>query len=295
MIRKILILIGWALVFVMLYNFYGMVRVAVEKPRISEVEPTVVVSTAEPTQTNIAAPSLVPETATITPIPPTPVPSPIQGFLLDGKIDVASHRATALSIRLREGGELASTWADAYAYADGETDVFDPHKGTIYTIMGDTLVLYAHSGRIYYKPILFASNLDLFLRKDENGNFSLAEGQAKLDSIVGASAYLCQAEGIKPFTVYDPKFGCPGTKLELRISAGALITQDKVAGFTADPLKAQVWLSQNYPGRGFEFLSSGNSFLFVTCVEQYPDQSSVPGVEPFEFNRAVFAFTLIRE
>jgi hypothetical protein len=229
---------------------------------------------------------------------PANEPDPVQKYVLSAVIDLGSGRSTTWSIRLPEGGELPGTWADAIAYADGDDSLpvspFNAHKGTIYSLLGDTTVIRAHSGRLNFAWNLFASNLDLYLRMDSEGRgLSVAEGESKLQQLIGTAAYLCQSDiSIEPFTVFDPTKGCPGEILELQLVAGAIVTREKVADYDLALLSLRSWMMANYPGHGFEDLDPASGFILITCVQKYADQPSIDGVYPI-YNRVALGFRIV--
>ena len=180
-----------------------------------EITPTATIIPSEmvvqPTETPF--PTTIPE--------PTPTPQ-TQGYVLAEKIDLASGKPVSLSIDLGEKGWLMSNWASAVAYTDGDSDVFAPWRGTIYSYLDDELpVTWAHSGVSLDGQEYFATNLERYLRKgDGDTTLTLEEAQLQADAWKGLMVRLCQeTEGeIVPLEKYDPAEGCTGSEIWLRVS-----------------------------------------------------------------------------
>jgi hypothetical protein len=285
-------LIGLGFIIVAILYAFSIYRTPRSPATVSVVQPTAAIPTPEIVQTRITEdPVLI--------ITPTPSPDPVRFYILDNRLDLSSGKSTTWSIRLPEGGELPGTWAGSIAYADGDNDLpvnpFNAHLGTIYSLLGDTTVIRAHSGQIYSKSILFASNLDLYLRISSPGSeLSLAEGQQKLQKLIGTTAYLCQSnDRIEPFTFFDPTAGCPGEKVEIQLVAGVIIPRDRVADYDLALLKLKSWLETNYPGMGFEKLDKRDGFLLISCIQKYMDQPNIEGLFPV-YNRIALGFRIVK-
>ncbi len=271
---------------------YRASRIPAVVPVVEETTPVVETPMTE---------SPVPATTQVVAVnPPNPVIEPdlVQKYVLSAVIDLGSGRSTTWSIRLPEGGELPGTWAKAISYADGDDNLpvspFNVHEGTIYSLLGDTTVIRAHSGRLNSNWNLFASNLDLYLRNSSDGTgLYLADGESKMQRLIGTTAYLCQSDtSIEPFTFFDPTKGCPGEILELQLVAGAIVTRERVAEYDLALLNLKSWMMINYPGHGFEDLDPANGFILITCVQKYLDQPSIDGVYPI-YNRVALGFRIV--
>ncbi len=277
---------GLVSVIVMIYG-YLLLKQAEPAPVMAEVkfgsmptetiEPTVKpISTDEPTATA------------------TPEPVYVQQYLLGNKINL-SFGSTALVIRLDQGHLLPGNWAEAVSYQETDpADIFDPHHGNIYSVLGDTTVLQAHSGTVYGLPELFASNLDLYLRKGDN-YLNLAEGQTKLEGLIGKTAFICQTEagGMDKFAVYDANQPCPGKQLELKIIAASLVPSALVDDYKAHLLSLRSWLITNMPEADFASLNPKTGFLLITCIGRYPDQGWIEGLPDYDYNRLVIGFEIV--
>lgn len=253
-----------------------------------------------PIITNISVTSIVSEGGDIV---TAPVFEPIEvtevelvkQFNLNNTINLTSG-STALVIRLDEKNFLAGNWAEAVAYKDGDTtESFSPRLGTIYSILGDTTILSAHSGTLNNKPSLFASNIDFHLRKSDGLKLSFADGQAKAKSLVGKTAFICQtsAEVMDKFSLYDVNLPCPERQLELKIVAVSLIPQEKVADYNNHFLGLRNWLIFDMAETSFAYLNPKTGFVMVTCVGKYPDQEEASKIPSYDFNRLVIGFEIV--
>jgi hypothetical protein len=216
-------------------------------------------------------------------------------YVLGRTIDLASGNPLALVIRLGDGLELPSNWANSIGYSgtDDASKVFAPGSGTVYSYMGDFTSTWAHSGVFQGKKI-FASNFELFLRvKPDDKLNTLAEGEMKALSLVGSKAYLCQlANGeVKPFTPYDAAAGCPGKRLELVVTAAIIVPHNMVDSYDSATMTTHDWLVKNIPGAGFNKLKPESGWLLKFCAGQFNDQPS-DGTPSYLFNRVVIGFTV---
>ncbi len=251
---------------------------------------TATIETEAPTQSSVIIPTATPDLTTV------------RGFWLDEKIDLSSGKSTAMVIQLPQGGNLASTWADAIAYQFGDDelaiDPFDPNAGTIYTILGDTAIVVAHSGQRNHNWDFFASGIDRYLRAYDESSLStndsiiLADGVTRLEGFFGSTAYLCQSEEkVEPFTPFEK---CPGSVVKLKLVTGVVVPEELVGEYGDNFNNLRSWLMVKFPEAGFDRITSDRGFLFVTCLQKYADQPSVEGVHGYEYNRVVLGFEVIK-
>lgn len=267
---------------------------------VEVVVPVLATETVVPTmESQVVQPSFPLVTETSVPLMPTLVPK-VRGFVLgDGAIDLASGRSTSLSITLASGNQLpVPSWANAIGQTEGEdfAQIFDPHAGTIYSLLsGETTVLLVHSGKVYYKPVLFGSNFDIYLTHDSDGRTqTFSEGQEKANGLIGSYAYICQSnDPLAPFTIFDVQAGCPGNILSLKITAIALIPRDQVERYDWSVKNGQIlpWLQGTFPGE-FGTVLPSSGFLLSTCVQQFIDQLDLPGIDPWVYNRVAVWFEI---
>jgi hypothetical protein len=258
---------------------------------------TTVVSTSEshPVLTGSSTPSS-PTMTEVTPTPTVVVENPVEitpGYMLGNTIDLASPAPIVLVFRLPEG-ELASNFAIPLSYKEEDQIevIFGAGTGTIYSSIGDTLVTKMHSGFWGWQE-LFATNLELYLRQNAKGyDMTLAESQAKISGLIGYTAYACQiGDGsVKAFSVYDPKAGCSGKKVELKIVAAAVVPHEKVESYDDSIMNVREWFVSNEPGTGFDQLTA-DGWIVTTCLSRLADQPSDGPI--YLHNRVVFGFEVI--
>lgn len=261
--------------------------------KISPTEEVVPTNVPESTSVSVDLPTDVP---TVVPTPTTtPEPQLVQEYMLEDKINL-SEGSTALNIRIDGENLLTGYWAEAISnqYVDRDPE-FDPHNGTIYSILGDTTVLGAHSGTVYGNPFLFASNVDLYLRKGDNSSLKLAEGVEKTNGLIGKTAFLCQTEAgvMEKFSPYDSTQPCPGVQVELKIVAAALVQEPMVNDYSNNLVTLRSWSITNYPEAKFADLNPDTGFVLITCVGRYPDQPILSGVPDYEYNRLIVGFEVV--
>jgi len=246
----------------------------------------------------IEAPEIV-LTQTLVAIPTqtaTPESELVSEYILNEKINL-SEGMIALNIRLDDQKILPGNWAEATSnqFVDRDSE-FDPHNGTIYTVLGDTTVIGAHSGTIYGSPILFASNIDLYLRRDGQKVFGLDEGLANTAGLIGKTAFFCQTtvDMAKKLRQYDPSAPCVGVQQELMIVAVGLVQEPLVEEYGQHLTSLRSFMIANAPEANFELLNPKTGFVLITCVGRYPDQPVLSGIPDYEYNRLVIGFEVVR-
>ncbi len=297
-IEKMMITIGLILLVAGLYlcivNYPTSTEspVATVSPVFTATSPAItesVLSTVVQTETSVIVPTQVP----VSPL--------VNYYILDKKIDLSSGRSTAMMIQLPQGGNVLSTWAGAIAYQSGDDDMaispFDPKAGTIYTILGDTAVVVAHSGRRKNNWDLFASSLDRYLRvvdlsnPKQNESVGLVEGVERLKGMIGSTVYFCQAnEKMEAFTLFER---CPGDVVKMKIVGGIMIGPELMEEYGQNILVLRSWLAGKYPEAGFDQIAKNTGLIFVTCVQKYTDQPVLSGVHNYEYNRVFLAFEVV--
>jgi len=235
------------------------------------------------------------EAPTLTAVLPTTTPFPVQNYVLGETVDLENGGPVALVVRLADGAEIASNWAQPLGYkgTDDVAEVFGPEDGTIYSYLGDVTSTWAHSG-MYRGQKIFASNLELYLRVKPQGGFrTYEEGQSLILGLVGSEAYLCQmpdgsVQSLEDFAAAE---GCLGQKLTLRVTAAVIVPHEMVLDYDNATMTTKAWLEANIPGAGFEKVSVENGWLLKFCVGEFNDQP-VDGTPSYLYNRAVLGFTL---
>jgi hypothetical protein len=228
----------------------------------------------------------------------TPTPAPVVQYRMLETIDLCSGSPIALVIHLPEG-DLTSNWAAPICYQDGNNEkveeIFAPAAGTVYSVHGetDTLVTEVHSGYWFNQP-LFAANIESYFRvRPDRTTLYVAEGQAMVASLVGATADVCQIQdgSVLRLQAYDPTTGCPGQLVHLKVVAAALVEHDKVPSYITSMVSLRQWLIANKPGTGFDQLSIEDGWIVSTCLGQYNDQ---PMDGPsYAYNRLAIGFQVL--
>ncbi len=152
------------------YFYFG--SLDAQGPQVPTEEPLM----ATQIVTETALPVIPTETVVVS-LPTATLPvaqpvSPFDGYKVGG-IDFDSGKPLAMVITTVSGEKIFTTWAvangpatDPEVKAEDGTIVVplgskfnDPHSGTIFTVKAEdgTPVLYAHSGQIFHKWILFGS------------------------------------------------------------------------------------------------------------------------------------------
>lgn len=259
------------------------------KVRVTDTPTRLITETTTPIPKVTATP-----TAALLVPTPTIIP-PVSGYVLDQEIDLSSGRPVALTIRLSDGSLLSSNWAGTVSYqeTDDQGTVFEPENGVIYSYLGDVTTTWAHSGTTWSGQRFFASNLELYLRKDEETKKieSMTEVRAKAKSLIGSTAYLCQdgsGEAI-PLSDYDALKKCDGKLVEMEVVAFAVVSHEKLAEYDEAILNFRQWLMENYPDAGFDEMSPDNGWIIRFCIGQLSDQAS-DGSEWYLYNRGVIGF-----
>ncbi len=292
------------IVFGFLLLFFGGYLYALDL-QASSVSPVVVVSPVF-TPTELVKPRRVLATnvETTTPVPTltaTPLPLPVNYYILNEEIDLSSGRSTAMMIQLPQGGNILSTWADAIAYQSGDDDLtispFDLNAGTIYTMLGDTAVVVAHSGQRKKNWDLFASSIDRYLRAKDvsnpklNESVTLGEGTERLKGMIGSMIYICQSgKKMEVFTVFER---CPGEVVKAKLVGATMIGPELMNEYGVNILNLREWLTGVYPEAGFDLISKNTGLILVTCVQKFADQPVLSGVHGYEYNRVFLAIEVI--
>ncbi len=292
MLRKILFVLGIILVAVSVCLLVSKVTAEEAVAAVAETDwqnaPLSTV-TLQPMPTQ----QIVTVTASAT-VQPTPTQMPVDGYVLDDVIDLASGKPSALAIRLLDGGLLVSNWAGAVGYSedDDQETIFLPGKGIVYSYLGDTLVTQAHSGISLTGQRYFATNIELYLRKNSSGKtVSLTEAQARADSLKGSTAYLCQLESGEKSFLTDFDGTCTGKIVELELVAAAIVPHELVGDYNGAVLKMNEWLLGNFPESGFEQLTRENGWMIEFCVSQLSGQTS-DETPWYLYNRGVLGFRI---
>ena len=242
-------------------------------------------------------PTKMPPTATVEIIEPSPTPEPVVSNYVFGKqIDLSSGAPVALTIHLSDDRLLFSNWARTVSYKDTDDSktVFAPNKGVIYSYLGDVATTWTHSGINMYGQRYFATNIDLYIRKNEdNKTVNLSEATARADSLKGLTAVLCQIESgeVEPLSDFDALEECPGKQIEMEIVAVAVIPREMVDEYDSKILDLNQWLMDNYPEAGFDQLSKEDGWLTRFCIGKLSDQVS-DGTPSYEYNRGVIGFKI---
>jgi len=242
-------------------------------------------------------PTKVLSTATVEVIEPTPTPEPVVSNYVFGKqIDLSSGAPVALTIHLGDDKLLISNWAGTVSYKDTDDPktVFSPNKGIVYSYLGDVTTTWAHSGINIYGQRYFATNLDIYIRKNEDSKtMSLSEATARADSLKGMTAVLCQDESgkVKPLSDFDALGECPGKQVQMEIVAVAVIPREMVDGYDSTILDLNQWLMDNFPEAGFDQLGKEDGWLVRFCIGKLSDQVS-DGTPSYEYNRGVIGFKI---
>lgn len=274
-----------------------------DKPQVVVAQSQQITPKATSTRTMpvIPTPFLQPTkmpTATVEVSEPTPTPEPVVSNYVFGKqVDLSSGAPVALTIHLSDDRLLLiSNWAGTVSYKDTDDPktVFAPNKGIIYSYSGDVTTTWAHSGINMYGQRYFATNIDLYIRKNEdNKTMSLSEAAARADSLKGLTAVLCQAESgeVEPLSDFDALEECPGKQIEMEIVAVAVIPREIVDEYDSKILDLNQWLMDNYPEAGFDQLSKEDGWLTRFCIGKLSDQIS-DGTPSYEYNRGVIGFKI---
>lgn len=255
------------------------------------------------TLTATAEPVLLPTTTDTVSVPvfsptSTAIPSLVDGFVLNKTIDLSSRKSTVIAFYLPNGNLLSfPTWANSVSEDTAEIAEFESHQGTIYAVKsGDAVTALLHSGQIYYSYILAGSNIERFITHEsveDNGFVSflqgsrlltVAEGMEKANSLVGSTGYICQKDGVAPFTVYTGD--CEGGQLlQVRVRAVSLVLGEQSMQYDWVIAKGEIlpWLQTNFSE--FESVSPRTGFLISTCIYQFADQPDLEGLEPYLYNR----------
>lgn len=242
-------------------------------------------------------PTKVSPTATVEIIEPTPTPEPVVSNYVFGKqIDLSSGAPVALTIHLGDDRLLFSNWAGTVSYkeTDDPETVFAPNKGIVYSYLGDVTTTWTHSGINMYGQRYFATNIDLYIRKNEdNKTMSLSEAAARADSLKGLTAVLCQTKlgEVQPLSDFDALAECPGKQIEMEIVAAVVIPREVVEEYDGKILDLNQWLMDNYPEAGFDQLSKENGWLIRFCIGRLSNQVS-DGTPSYEYNRGVIGFKI---
>lgn len=239
------------------------------------------------------------ETMSVVVTTPTPTEMPllVDNFFLNKTIDLSSGKSTVMAFYLPNGNLLSfPTWSNTVSEDSAEIAAFEPHQGTIYAVKsGDAIVALLHSGQVYFKYILAGSNFERFITREsvEDDGFvsflqgsrllTVAEGTEKANSLVGSMGYICQKEGVAPFTMYTGD--CEGQLLQVRVKAVSLILGQQSMQYDWTIAKGEIlpWLQANFSG--FESASPRTGFLISTCIYQFADQPDLENLEPFLYNR----------
>lgn len=252
-----------------------------------------------PTVKNTATPQVFELSVKVTLTPssvPTATPKVIDYVFAD-KVDFSNSWLVAMAITKPDGTVIKTNWASAIAYQDGDPDdVFDPHKGTIYSYKDSGYVTtWAHSGYLLNGSDLYGYALEkaVWLHKYEEV-LTLAEGRYKVSDLIGSSVVICQAtpdSGLKAFDEYDHSVPCPGKQIEMVLRAAVLVERENVDSYREASGEIVYWLAANYPGSGFESLDKDDSYLVQICVGKYSDQES-DGTINYLYNRLIIGMSL---
>jgi len=236
---------------------------------------------------------------------PTVEPTPervmvvTNGLNFANTIDLSSGDPVALILELPNGNLLKTNWAETKKYeSDDPEGVFSPLAGTIYSYESDVATTWAHSGVISGDILLnipdktfFATDLDLFVRKDENNRVvTLADAEAQANTLVGSTAYLCQMPSGEVKNLADFEGDeCLGQKLELEIVAFAIVPHEMILEYDEANMYINQWMKEKFPGTGFEQLTKENGWILRFCVGKFADQTS-DGTPSYLYNRGVIGF-----
>lgn len=242
-------------------------------------------------------PTSTPETEKALILTATPTVRTVFGYEFDNKIDLSSGAPVALAIELPNGSLLQTNWASAVAY-NGTDDVETasaPDKGVIYSYESDVTASWTHSGTTTWGQTYFATNIDLYLRKDENNaTLSMPEALQKADGLKGSVAYLCQVDSgvVKPLSNYESP-ECPGKLVELEIVAATIVPHEMLAEYKLETtvVAYDQWLSTNFPDSGFDQLKKTDSWIISFCVGKLAGQES-DGTPSYLYNRGVIGFRI---
>lgn len=301
--RKLLIGFGSVLiVFGLVMGVFWVVENSVKADIVKPI-PTTTVTGAH--RTVVIIPVTGSATAVQTQVPTkTPVPTPtaipmVSGFVLGGKIDLASKAPVALTIQFPNGTLMSTNWAGAVGFnkTDNQETIFVPGNGIIYTYMADVLTSWTHSGAIG-KQKFFATDFDLYVRKTAEGHIlDQSEGEAMANSLKGLKARLCQAPDgkIGYLSDHDPNSVCLGKEIEVEIVASAIVPHDLVEEYNSPKVNYTInsWMIENFPGSGFEELNGTNGWLIRFCVGKFADQTLDGTMPGYEYNRGVIGFKII--
>ncbi len=270
------------------------------RPDIVSVAQALGVSLPEATAItgDVISPAQPNESQTETLLPTaTPMPILVQNYAL-GKVDLASGKSIAMTINLPDGSLLLSNWAKAVAYNGNDPkSIFQPTNGVVYSYEdGGVPVTWAHSGMLTASQRLFATNLDLYLRKGLGGSvLPMFQSQALAARLIGTGVVLCQDDSgtIKPMSNFDPAGGCKGQKVTLQLVALTIVPHDLVAEYDTKSMGIIKWMAEKFPGDGYDNLPPQDSWVIRFCIGKLSDQVS-DGTPPNLYNRGVIAFRVLK-
>ena len=120
---------------------------------------------------------------------------------------------------------------------------------------------------------------------------SLAEAQARADSLKGSSVYLCQLESGEVTLLSDFDGTCNGDVVELELVAAAIVPHELVGNYKNAVLSMGEWLQSNFPESGFDQLTRENGWIVEFCVSQLSGQTS-DETPWYLYNRGVLGFRI---
>ena len=247
--------------------------------------------TAEPPGATQISEAVTVEVVEVLPTPTATPEAPISGYSIDGRVDLANGVPTAMRIYLLNGEVIVSTWAQPFGFTgDNEQAqaLFDPFNGTIFSYQDEVLGTWIHSGFISSGQ-LFAQGIQVYVLGTKGHLKTMAEGQAALDNLNGATVVFCQAPDMKIFSEFASDTPCPGIEVSFTLVAKTFVMRESVEEYEASINKLVTWLKSDYPGKGFESVNPGTGHVLLTCIGQFYDQPRSEGddTKSYLFNRLV--------